>query len=52
MDIGDGDREDVAGLEESRKRVMAYIQREVDDGIPADRIVLGGMALSSRFINL
>ncbi len=37
-------REDVDGIEESRKILESYIQKEKDAGIPADKILLAGFS--------
>src|SRR5262245_31033679 len=37
-------REDAAGIRESEQRVRTLVQRQVKDGIPANRIVIAGFS--------
>ncbi len=42
--LGDASRQDAAGIRASEQRIGRYLQREIDAGIPAQRIVLAGFS--------
>lgn len=44
MDLGAKDRNDAAGLLRSVGQVRALVEREISQGVPADRIVLAGFS--------
>ncbi len=44
LGLTQADRQDSSGIRESEQRVRGYIQRELDVGIPAQKIVLAGFS--------
>ena len=48
--LSDGAPEDAAGIAESGARVEGYIQREREQGIPAQRIVLAGFSQGGAMV--
>lgn len=44
MELGDARRIDVAGLRASAVKVQALLQREIDRGVPSERILLAGFS--------